>query len=214
MKCIVSLANAYAIPPSVWTDTAALLAALASAVPHAQWLAGWAAQGAHIALEAVMWPTRELAELPIASIRVAAAPGWLTLLALAGLVLAMLPRGVPGTWRAWLWLLPALAWLPGRPSHGDWEATVLDVGQAAAVLVRTARTLLFDAGALTPRPTVIALLPRFTQPRGWAVGCAGGVPCRYRSCGRRAQPAGDNTGAAKFCVIRSKPMAATRSGHA
>lgn len=148
ISIVSPLANAYAIPAvSLVVTPLALLAALASAVPHAQWLAGWAAQGAHIALEAVMWPTRELAELPIASIRVAAAPGWLTLLALAGLVLAMLPRGVPGTWRAWLWLLPALAWLPGRPSHGDWEATVLDVGQAAAVVVRTAHyTLLFDTG--------------------------------------------------------------------
>lgn len=44
-------------------------------------------------------------------------------------------------------VLPALLWRPAAPGVGEFEVTVLDVGQGAATIVRTAQhTLLIDAG--------------------------------------------------------------------
>ncbi len=77
-------------------------------------------------------------------------PGWLALsLAMLGGLLLVAPAGLL-PWRPWAWLL----WLPllwPRVSHplqeGEWQATVLDVGQGNAVVVRTANhVLLYDTG--------------------------------------------------------------------
>jgi len=142
------LANAYAIPViSLLVTPLALLGALVSVIPGAQGFAAWVVMCAHTVLEWMMWPTRWLADQPIASLAVASGPFWLTGLALAGLVCVMAPRGLPGAMRAWALVLPALWWLPARPPHGSWDAVALDVGQAAAIVVQTSRhTLLFDTG--------------------------------------------------------------------
>jgi competence protein ComEC len=69
------------------------------------------------------------------------------LLALAGSLLLLLPRGWPRRWLGAVMLLPML--LPGEPDlpPGQAQVSVLDVGQGLAVVVRTARhTLLYDAG--------------------------------------------------------------------
>ncbi|MFW6020947.1 MAG: DNA internalization-related competence protein ComEC/Rec2 [Guyparkeria sp.] len=76
------------------------------------------------------------------------APGGLALgLFALGVLWLGLPRRFPGRWLAILLLLPAILVGPARPPIGAFEAVVLDVGQGAAVLLRTAHhDLLYDAG--------------------------------------------------------------------
>lgn len=76
------------------------------------------------------------------------APGGLTLgLFALGVIWLGLPRRFPGRWLAVLLLLPAILVGTSRPVAGEFEAVVLDVGQGAAVLLRTAHhDLLYDAG--------------------------------------------------------------------
>jgi competence protein ComEC len=77
----------------------------------------------------------------------AAPPAWSVLLALAGGVWLLLPRGFPARWLGLLAFLPLLTAVPPRPLPGEAAITVLDVGQGLAVHVQTAtHDLLFDAG--------------------------------------------------------------------
>lgn len=74
-------------------------------------------------------------------------PGWTLLAALVGVLLLLTPRGLPGRWLGVVWLLPAVLWRPAVPAPGGFFATVLDVGQGLAVVVRTQRhTLVYDSG--------------------------------------------------------------------
>lgn len=72
-------------------------------------------------------------------------------LACAGAVWLLAPRGVPARSLGVLLLLP-LCWpRAALPAAGAFRATVIDVGQGLAVLVRTrAHALLFDTGARYP----------------------------------------------------------------
>ncbi|MCX7162470.1 MAG: DNA internalization-related competence protein ComEC/Rec2 [Rhodocyclales bacterium] len=88
-----------------------------------------------------------LADLPLAMWQQAAPPPWSVVLALAGGVWLLLPRGFPARWLGLLAFLPLLTASPSRPVAGDAEVTVLDVGQGLAIHVQTAtHDLLFDAG--------------------------------------------------------------------
>lgn len=76
-------------------------------------------------------------------------PMWATLVAVAGIVWLLLPRGFPARWLGLCLLMPALFWPPPRPGIGEAWVDVLDVGQGLAVVVRTAsHTLLYDTGPL------------------------------------------------------------------
>lgn len=78
-----------------------------------------------------------------------APPLWASLLALAGVVWLLLPRGFPSRWIGVIPLLPSLLWVAPRPAVGEVWVDVLDVGQGSAVVVRTAEhALLYDAGPL------------------------------------------------------------------
>src|SRR5204863_9310365 len=76
------------------------------------------------------------------------APPLLAVLAGAFGVLSLLaPRGVPGRFLGFAWLLPLFLIVPLVPPPGTFWVTVLDVGQGLAVLVQThAHTLLYDTG--------------------------------------------------------------------
>ena len=88
-----------------------------------------------------------LAALPLAIWQQAAPPVWAVLLALAGGLWLLLPRGFPSRWLGVLAFLPLLSVLPPRPATGTAAITVLDVGQGLAIHVQTAgHDLLFDAG--------------------------------------------------------------------
>jgi len=148
VSLVSPLANAYAIPVigMLITPLALLLAGFAM-VPGMESAAGGAAALAHFLLDACMWPTAWLADLPGASVTVAAAPWWATLFAMVGVGLALLPRGFPYRALGWAFMLPVLGWTPSRPSPGDWELYALDVGQGSALVLRTAgHVLVYDTG--------------------------------------------------------------------
>ncbi|MBK5206210.1 MAG: DNA internalization-related competence protein ComEC/Rec2 [Polaromonas sp.] len=88
-----------------------------------------------------------LANWPLASISVAAAPLWCAIAGvLGGGLLAM---RLPWHWRALgiPLMLPVLLWLPARAAPGQFELLAADIGQGNAVLVRTAsHALLYDTG--------------------------------------------------------------------
>ena len=73
---------------------------------------------------------------------------WPALAACAlGVLVLLLPRGFPGRWLGVLWCLPALVYRPPLPPVGAFSATVLDVGQGLAVVVRTRNhALVYDSG--------------------------------------------------------------------
>lgn len=148
ISLVSPLANAYAITliGMVVTPAALLLAALAN-VPGAEGLASWTAWFGHGVMLWLMYPTVWLAELELASVVVPTPPWWLTALAMTGVAMAAMPYGLPGRRLGWLLMLPALCWRAERPREGDWSMYALDVGQAGAVVIQTARTtLVFDGG--------------------------------------------------------------------
>lgn len=70
-----------------------------------------------------------------------------TLLASAGIMILLLPRGFPGRILAPLYCLPAILWCPERPEQGHYHATVLDVGQGLAMVIQTQHhVLVYDTG--------------------------------------------------------------------
>jgi len=87
-----------------------------------------------------------LAELAPA-VQLAAAPGWAVLLGTLGVLLALLPLGVPVRLFGVLMVLPLLLPPVEQVPAGQAEVRLLDVGQGLAVLVRTRRhVVLYDAG--------------------------------------------------------------------
>ncbi len=74
-------------------------------------------------------------------------PGWVWAPVLFGVLLLLMPRGLPGRWLGLLLLSPLLLPHSLRPPQGAVWLTMLDVGDGLAVVVQTARhTLLYDTG--------------------------------------------------------------------
>jgi competence protein ComEC len=88
-----------------------------------------------------------LAVLPLAMWQQAAPPAALALAGMAGMAWLLLPRGTPARGAGLLAALPMLFWMPPRPAPGEFDATVLDVGNGLAVHVQTAtHDLVYDTG--------------------------------------------------------------------
>ncbi len=76
-----------------------------------------------------------------------APPFWTLLLAVAGVLWVLLPRGLPLRWVGVVAVLPMFLVHAPRPAYGGMRAAVLDVGQGLAVVVSTRHhALLYDAG--------------------------------------------------------------------
>lgn len=134
------LANAIAIPVISFVVTP--LAILAALIPwHPLLVAD------HAILSVLMRVLRGLAEWPVWQ---APAPSLgASLLAMAGVGLLLLPRGLPLRWLGGVLLAPLLFWHAPGPAEGEAKVTVLDVGQGLATVVRTQRhTLIYDPGPL------------------------------------------------------------------
>jgi competence protein ComEC len=88
-----------------------------------------------------------LSALPSAAWAQHAPPAWAVVLAVAGAVWLLLPRGFPARWLGVLAMIPlAVAPVP-VPAYGEAWVSVLDVGQGLATVVRTrGGTLVFDTG--------------------------------------------------------------------
>ncbi len=143
---LAPVANLVAVP---WVSFAVVPPALMGAVLAAPWpeaaaivfaLADWA-------LGALWWVLEPLAALPFAQWHRPSPPLACLLLAGVGAAWLLAPRGVPGKPAAGVLLLPLIAWMPPKPQPGEVWLDVLDVGQALAVVVRTAEhTLVYDTG--------------------------------------------------------------------
>lgn len=102
---------------------------------------------AALAVQGLLWLLDGLAAGPVGSWSVAAAPAWLDVLGLCGAVILVFP----GPWRLRLlglpWVLPMVLWQAPRPTWGEFELLVPDIGQGNAVILRTqTHTLLYDSG--------------------------------------------------------------------
>ena len=134
------LANAVAIPA-----VSAVITPLALVAAVLPWdalleLAAWLMQ---LLLQFLEW----CASLPAAVWQQHVPPLWSVLLALAGVLWLLAPRGTPWRVTGLALMLPAIALPPPAPAPGAAWVTTLDVGQGLAVLVRTAnRSMLYDAG--------------------------------------------------------------------
>lgn len=134
------LANALAIPLVSFIVTPLVL--LAMCLPWDALLSL-----AHLLIAWMIWIMDALAGLPHGLWRPAAVDGWPLMLALAGVIWGLLPRGVPARWLALPAVMPVLLWSPQGPETGRFRATLLDVGHGLAVHVATARhSLLYDTG--------------------------------------------------------------------
>ncbi|MDR2016608.1 MAG: DNA internalization-related competence protein ComEC/Rec2 [Burkholderiales bacterium] len=138
---LVSLpANFWAIP---WITLLVVPTALLGAIPGLSWL--WIP--AHFLLEILMFGMNWMAQLPISTWQQHGAPTWTIVAAVLGILWMLMPHGVPGRAFGAVWCLPMFLIAPLPPPPSTFEATVLDVGQGLAVVVRTHKhTLVYDTG--------------------------------------------------------------------
>nr|VFJ44621.1 MAG: competence protein ComEC [Candidatus Kentron sp. FW] len=97
---------------------------------------------------AVIWPFLQgLESLDFVYRKIATPPLWAVLAGGIGVILLLLPRGMPGRWLGVIWLLP-LFFIPApRPNNGEIWFHLLDVGQGLAAVVRTREhVLIYDVG--------------------------------------------------------------------
>lgn len=100
---------------------------------------------AHWLLSGLMWLLEWMALAPLWQPPMP--PPWALILAVLGIPLLLMPRGVPGKGAALILFLPLIFWPRAWPEPGTLAVTVLDVGQGQAVLLETSgHTLLYDTG--------------------------------------------------------------------
>ncbi|QKJ67052.1 DNA internalization-related competence protein ComEC/Rec2 [Deefgea piscis] len=134
------LANALAIPlVSVLITPLALLGLLDPTGTLLRW-----AEGLFAILDRGLqwiltwpWPALEISSPPMGILPVA----------MLGVALLLLPRGIPARWLGWLMLLPLFFMPQPKLDDGQFKLQVLDVDQGLSVLVQTRQhALLFDTG--------------------------------------------------------------------
>lgn len=140
VSLVSPIANALAIP--LISLVVVPLALAGTVIPVdailqlSHWIMAWCA-------EALQW----LSALPDAAWEQHAPPTWTVIIAMAGAVWLLLPRGFPARWIGAFAFLPMLLIMPAPPEEGVLRLTVLDVGQGLAVVAQTKNhALLFDTG--------------------------------------------------------------------
>ena len=89
-----------------------------------------------------------LSELPVANIVRPQPAMWQLIVAMSGVLLLLAPKGIPGRYLGILCILPLFLVNSVKPSIGEANVTLLDVGQGLSVVVQTAEhSLVFDTGA-------------------------------------------------------------------
>ena len=138
VSIISPLANAFAIP--VISLIVVPISIFGSVLP-----VDFILHAAHFILDFCMQGLSYLSNLP--TWQQAAPPIWALLLAMFGVIWLLLPRGFPQRWLGLIMLLPLFLAEPPTMPVGAMRATVLDVGQGLAVVIKTKNhTLLYDAG--------------------------------------------------------------------
>lgn len=98
-------------------------------------------------LDACLDLLARVAAWPWAAVALPQGPPWVWPAALAGVMLLLAPRGLPGRWLGLPLLLPLLLVRVPAPGFGEAWLTLLDVGQGLAAVIRTQDgTLVFDTG--------------------------------------------------------------------
>ena len=140
ISLVAPIANALAIPVVTMAVVPPVLVASVTGLAWPAALAGTVVDWLLTALDVMAawpWAMASRAQAPLA----------LVVLALAGMVWLLLPRGTPLRLAGAMLALPLALWTPARPLAGAFEATVLDVGQGLAIHIRThAHDLLYDTG--------------------------------------------------------------------
>jgi competence protein ComEC len=102
----------------------------------------------HLVLHGCMLILNWLAQLPLAIWQQGASPLWAALIGVIGVIVLLLPRGVPLRYFGVFCFLPMTFVESEPPAMGDMQVTILDVGQGLSVVIKTAKhTMLYDAGA-------------------------------------------------------------------
>ena len=105
------------------------------------WLADYSLQGLKLILQ-------YFAEFSLATFNQAQPPVWSLLFSIPAVLLLLAPVGVPYRYLSFLLFLPLFATTQDKPAEGTIKLTVLDVGQALAIVVQTQQhTLIYDTGS-------------------------------------------------------------------
>lgn len=158
LPLVSPLANAFAIPIVSILITPLALAGLLDP-------SGYLLYGAERLFAATDYLLQWCSTLPTIAFNM---PSTLTLLPAAfGVMLLLLPRGVPARHLGLICCLPLFISSTGQDiQQGQYRATILDVGQGLAVLVQTAQhQLLFDTGQLPNGDRVLLPALRSMQIR-------------------------------------------------
>ncbi len=140
LSLISPLANGLAIP---LVSLAIVPLAIAGSILPVDFLLHLAANLWEFCAHGLHW----LRQLPGAVWYSPTPPVWAWLLAMAGMLVWLLPRGWPLRWAGLLLWLPLLLPTQAALQPGQMRVTVLDVGQGLSVLVQTAHhAMLYDAG--------------------------------------------------------------------
>ncbi|MGB5830383.1 MAG: DNA internalization-related competence protein ComEC/Rec2 [Thiohalocapsa sp.] len=92
-----------------------------------------------------------VAGLPMSSMTLGGRPNWVWGAAIAGALLMLAPRGLPGRWLGLVFLLPLGLIRPPVPADGEAHFTLLDVGQGLSAVVRTrGHVMVYDVGPRYP----------------------------------------------------------------
>lgn len=140
VSLVSPLANALAIPLVSFVVVPPALAGMLLPFDVPLHFAQWVMAGC---LQLLEW----LSQWPEAAWQQHAPPVWTVIVAIAGTVWLLLPRGFPARWIGAIAFLPLFLIVPAPPPAGALRLTVLDVGQGLAVVAQTQHhALLFDTG--------------------------------------------------------------------
>ena len=88
-----------------------------------------------------------LSDSEIMALSSAEIPSIYLIMAFLGLVFLLLPKGFPARWLGLIAFIPAFFFSVEQPKHGEFEYTLLDVGQGMGSVVRTQNhKLVYDTG--------------------------------------------------------------------
>ncbi|NEN75411.1 DNA internalization-related competence protein ComEC/Rec2 [Pelistega sp. NLN82] len=148
ISLIAPLVNAYAIfTVGMIITPMALCLGILSVINPWDTLNQWIADSCHYLLEKVMQLSQWLSELSWAMIDFADQPIWVLALCVAGILLGLLPQGIPFKGLAIFLLLPAFYFQDKTIAEGEWQMWAFDIGQGGAILVKTRHHyMLFDTG--------------------------------------------------------------------
>lgn len=99
-------------------------------------------------LEGVWLVLSAMADMPYATVSIPMIPFYIVPIAMLGVFILLLPRGLPARWLGLVLLLPLLFVKDSKLELGEMTMTLLDVGQGLSAVIETSEhVLVFDTGA-------------------------------------------------------------------